>query len=219
MFGCRWDWLVRQGDTPDEVKIKSFGFPFCLVIFLSNVFVIIVVILQEKQEIMRLIGNVVIAFANLQFMGGVVATAVPAGYLADVLLMGLTVGVFGLDIAGFAISSPFRAWAFVVLVLDIALVFKRYHMPRFIIPFVLVYQAALQVESVSKFGLTEVGYWGTKGTEINSCSCASPPCDIPPVTAFINLLNVSIVFLGDFYFTNGFASGMMLQLRKVEASV
>eukprot|EP00756_Hemistasia_phaeocysticola_P016065 Hpha_TRINITY_DN15454_c2_g1::TRINITY_DN15454_c2_g1_i2::g.176391::m.176391 len=92
-------------------------------------------------------------------------------------------------------------------------------MPLFIIPFVLVYLGALQVESVSRFGLYEAGYWGTAGVEISSCNCASPPCDSIPVDAFINLLSLSIVFLGDFYFTNGFASGMELQLRKVEAAV
>eukprot|EP00756_Hemistasia_phaeocysticola_P030075 Hpha_TRINITY_DN16272_c0_g1::TRINITY_DN16272_c0_g1_i3::g.12511::m.12511 len=66
-----------------------------------------------------------------------------------------------------ATLSSFRSWAFVVLVLDMALVFKRYHLPSFIIPSVLVYQAALQVESVSRFGLYEAGYWGTKGVEIS----------------------------------------------------
>eukprot|EP00756_Hemistasia_phaeocysticola_P018219 Hpha_TRINITY_DN15582_c3_g4::TRINITY_DN15582_c3_g4_i1::g.105366::m.105366 len=33
------------------------------------------------------------------------------------------------------------------------------------------------------------------------------------------MLGVCVVFLGDFYFTNGFASGMMLQLRRVGAAV
>eukprot|EP00756_Hemistasia_phaeocysticola_P018223 Hpha_TRINITY_DN15582_c3_g4::TRINITY_DN15582_c3_g4_i6::g.105386::m.105386 len=33
------------------------------------------------------------------------------------------------------------------------------------------------------------------------------------------MLGVCVVFLGDFYFTYGFASGMRLQLRKVQAAV
>eukprot|EP00756_Hemistasia_phaeocysticola_P018393 Hpha_TRINITY_DN15590_c3_g5::TRINITY_DN15590_c3_g5_i1::g.106323::m.106323 len=102
-------------------------------------------------------------------MGGVVSNAIPAGYLLDVVLMLGTVGICAMDLSTATASYPFRAWAFLVLVLDIALVFKRYHVPLLIIPFVLVYQAALEVESVSKFGLYEAGYWGSPGVEISSC--------------------------------------------------
>eukprot|EP00756_Hemistasia_phaeocysticola_P016061 Hpha_TRINITY_DN15454_c2_g1::TRINITY_DN15454_c2_g1_i14::g.176402::m.176402 len=126
--------------------------------------------------------------------------------------MTCTLGICAIDLGNATISYPLRAWAFVVLVLDVSLVFKRYHAPRYIIPFVLVYQAALQVESVSRFGLYEAGYWGTAGVETSMCNCPSPPCEATPMGACNDLLAVMFVFLGDFYFTNGFASGMELQL-------
>eukprot|EP00756_Hemistasia_phaeocysticola_P036884 Hpha_TRINITY_DN16666_c0_g1::TRINITY_DN16666_c0_g1_i1::g.178512::m.178512 len=92
-------------------------------------------------------------------------------------------------------------------------------MPRFIISFVLIYTAALSVESVERFGLYQVGYWGSAGSEISHCSCVEPPCSSDAGGALLDILNVCIVFLGDFYFTRGFARGMRLQLRRVEASV
>eukprot|EP00756_Hemistasia_phaeocysticola_P030078 Hpha_TRINITY_DN16272_c0_g1::TRINITY_DN16272_c0_g1_i8::g.12518::m.12518 len=163
---CRWGWLVRQGDTPDEAKIKTILFPFTLVVFPVLVFLIFNE-LQSTNPMVYLIGDFIMTFAMLLFIGGVVSNAIPAGYLLDVLLVLCTVGICSLDLGNATTSSRWRSWAFVVLVLDGALVFKRNHMPLFIIPFVLVYQGALQVESVSRFGLYEAGYWGTKGVEIS----------------------------------------------------
>eukprot|EP00756_Hemistasia_phaeocysticola_P015068 Hpha_TRINITY_DN15384_c3_g1::TRINITY_DN15384_c3_g1_i6::g.88065::m.88065 len=155
---CRWGWLVRQGDTPDEARIKTIGFPFVIFIFPVAVLLIGSNLVSTNQMV-TVIGEAIIAFAMLLFMGGVVSNAIPAGYLLDVVLVVTTVGVCAMDLGTATMSSPFRLWALVVLALDISLVFKRYHMPLFIIPFVLVYLAALQVESVSRFGLYEAGYW------------------------------------------------------------
>eukprot|EP00756_Hemistasia_phaeocysticola_P018389 Hpha_TRINITY_DN15590_c3_g1::TRINITY_DN15590_c3_g1_i8::g.106321::m.106321 len=157
---CRWGWLVRQGDTPDEARIKTVGFPFFLFIFVVKVF-LFVNTLQTTNQVVTGIGHSINAFACLFFMGGVVSNAIPAGYVLDATLVLLTVGLCALDLGNATISYTFRAWAFLVLMLDGALVAKRYHIPLFIIPFVLVYQAALEVESVSRFGLYELGYWGS----------------------------------------------------------
>eukprot|EP00756_Hemistasia_phaeocysticola_P034361 Hpha_TRINITY_DN16517_c3_g2::TRINITY_DN16517_c3_g2_i13::g.133044::m.133044 len=192
---CKWDWVVRQGDTPDEAKIKTMVFPFAILLFLSCVF-FIVYNLQSRNQTVTIMGSAIVTFAMLQFMGGVVSNAIPANYLLDVLLVLGAVGMCAMDLGQATRSYPFRSWAFTVLILDIALVFKRYHMPLFIIPFVLVYQAALQVESVSRFGLYEAGYWGTAGVEISFCNCASPPCDSTPADAFNVMICVCFVFLG-----------------------
>eukprot|EP00756_Hemistasia_phaeocysticola_P032166 Hpha_TRINITY_DN16395_c1_g2::TRINITY_DN16395_c1_g2_i8::g.60524::m.60524 len=214
-WGCCWSWLVRPGDTPDEARIKTLMFPFAIFTFPVLVFDVFVTLQNDHQTII-VIGESTAAFAAILFMVGVVSNAIPAGYLLDVLLVLVTVGICSLDLAYATVSYSFRPWAHVVLVLDAALVFKRYHMPLYIIPFVLMYIAALQVESVSRFGLYEAGYWGGAGVEDSFCNCASPPCNVPAVDAVVNMLSVCIVLLGDFYFTNGFARGMELQLRKVE---
>eukprot|EP00756_Hemistasia_phaeocysticola_P032170 Hpha_TRINITY_DN16395_c1_g6::TRINITY_DN16395_c1_g6_i2::g.60505::m.60505 len=153
---CSWGWLVRQGDTPDEAKIKTLMFPFALFMLLFGGFLVYIV-LQTTRQMVVVIGNSIVVFATVLFMGGVASNAIPAGYLLDVLLVLTMVGICSMDLGTVTDSYPFRAWAFVVLVLDGALVFKRNHMPYFIIPLVLLYIAALQVESVSRFGLYEAG--------------------------------------------------------------
>eukprot|EP00756_Hemistasia_phaeocysticola_P015064 Hpha_TRINITY_DN15384_c3_g1::TRINITY_DN15384_c3_g1_i1::g.88057::m.88057 len=167
---CRWGWLVRQGDTPDEIKIKTTFFPFALIVVLLPA-VTIGYVLQDSNQMLYVIGNSCNAFAMLLFMGGVVSNAISASKLIDAVMVLCTVGICATDGAGAARSSPFRAWAYLVLVLDLALVFKRDHMSRFIIPFVVVYLAVVQVESVSRFGLYEAGYWGSKGVESSQCNC------------------------------------------------
>eukprot|EP00756_Hemistasia_phaeocysticola_P019559 Hpha_TRINITY_DN15670_c3_g13::TRINITY_DN15670_c3_g13_i1::g.100619::m.100619 len=148
---CRWGWLVRQGDTPDDAKLKTILFPFTLFMFVVYMFLIVNQI-QTSIIMLNVIGYAILTFSALQFMVGVVSNVIPVRYLFDVILVLSTVGICLQDLGTATTSYPMRPWAFVVLVLDGALVFNRYHIPRFIIPFVLVYQAALQVESVSRFG-------------------------------------------------------------------
>eukprot|EP00756_Hemistasia_phaeocysticola_P019566 Hpha_TRINITY_DN15670_c3_g3::TRINITY_DN15670_c3_g3_i3::g.100603::m.100603 len=125
---CRWGWLVRQGDTRDEARIKTLGFPFAVLIFLFQLFVIFVT-LQGTSQIVDVVGLSMTAFAMVLFIGGVTSNAIPAGYLLDVMLILFSVGLCVMDLGTATRSSSWRSWAFVVLVLDGALVFKRYHMP------------------------------------------------------------------------------------------
>eukprot|EP00756_Hemistasia_phaeocysticola_P032161 Hpha_TRINITY_DN16395_c1_g2::TRINITY_DN16395_c1_g2_i3::g.60512::m.60512 len=135
-WGCCWSWLVRPGDTPDEARIKTLMFPFAIFTFPVLVFDVFVTLQNDHQTII-VIGESTAAFAAILFMVGVVSNAIPAGYLLDVSVLLITVGLSALDLGEATMSYTFRAWAGVVLVLDCALLFKRYHMPRFIIPIVL----------------------------------------------------------------------------------
>eukprot|EP00756_Hemistasia_phaeocysticola_P025860 Hpha_TRINITY_DN16029_c1_g2::TRINITY_DN16029_c1_g2_i1::g.119292::m.119292 len=213
---CRWGCLVRKGDSLYEAKIKTQMFPFALFIFLTTVTNIF--FRGDLWNIIQ-VGLAVAAFAMALFMFGVVSNIIPAAYALDAMLVFCTVGVCAVDLGQAALSLPFRAWAYVVLILDMALVFKRNHMPFFIIPVMLVYHTILQLESVVKFGLYDVGYWGTAGVEISACSCVSPPCEATPGHALIHLVQIFTIFLADFYFTRVFANGLRLQLRRVEAAV
>eukprot|EP00756_Hemistasia_phaeocysticola_P023201 Hpha_TRINITY_DN15877_c3_g2::TRINITY_DN15877_c3_g2_i8::g.189835::m.189835 len=111
---CRWRWLVRPGDTPDEARIKTSVFPVTLFIMLFNVFVVANT-LQTTNQMVSVIGYSINAIAFLQFMVGVVSNAVPAGYLLDVALLIFTVGTCAMDLGNATRSSPFRSWACVVL--------------------------------------------------------------------------------------------------------
>eukprot|EP00756_Hemistasia_phaeocysticola_P029798 Hpha_TRINITY_DN16254_c3_g16::TRINITY_DN16254_c3_g16_i1::g.13868::m.13868 len=133
---CRGDWLVRPGDTPDEARIKTLGFPFALFSFPILSFAALVVMRSTLQYI-NAIGMIITALGMLLFLVGVTTDTLPAGFCLDVILVAGTVGFCAIDLGTATVSFPFRAWTVVVLLLDMALVFKRYHMPRFIIPFVL----------------------------------------------------------------------------------
>eukprot|EP00756_Hemistasia_phaeocysticola_P032165 Hpha_TRINITY_DN16395_c1_g2::TRINITY_DN16395_c1_g2_i7::g.60523::m.60523 len=217
MLGCpSCAWLVRPGDTITEARIKTLMMPGILPLFLFNVF-LIVQTLHTTNQMVNIVGYSIGAVNCAVLMGGLVLNAAPAGYLLDVWLVLATVAICFRDLGNATASSPFRMWPYVVILLDIALVFNRPNsLYRFTITVVLVYQVFLQVESVARFGLYEAGYWGGAGVEDSFCNCASPPCNVPAVDAVVNMLSVCIVLLGDFYFTNGFARGMELQLRKVE---
>eukprot|EP00756_Hemistasia_phaeocysticola_P031945 Hpha_TRINITY_DN16384_c3_g2::TRINITY_DN16384_c3_g2_i4::g.62949::m.62949 len=133
MGGCfKWSCLVRQGDSPDEARIKTLACPFALFIFLFDMFVIFRN-LQSTNQIVTVIGYAITAVAALLLMGGVVSNAIPAGYLLDVLLVMCAVDMCLMDLGSATRSYDFRSWTFVVLALDCALIFKRYHMPLFII--------------------------------------------------------------------------------------
>eukprot|EP00756_Hemistasia_phaeocysticola_P019279 Hpha_TRINITY_DN15648_c2_g2::TRINITY_DN15648_c2_g2_i1::g.99758::m.99758 len=140
---CRWDWLVRPGDTPDEVRIKTLVFPFALIMLLAVSFIAINRLLSHNQMV-AVIGNAVVAGSFLLFTVGVLSNMIRAGHLLDMSLAGITLGICAMDLSNATMSYSFRSWTVMVVFLDIALVFKRFHMPHFIIPSVVVYLAALQ---------------------------------------------------------------------------
>eukprot|EP00756_Hemistasia_phaeocysticola_P060330 Hpha_TRINITY_DN3945_c0_g1::TRINITY_DN3945_c0_g1_i1::g.18078::m.18078 len=84
-------------------------------------------------------------------------------------------------------------------------------MPRFIIPVVLLYTTALSTETYNKFGMSKAGYWGSVGSELSRCNCASPPCEDSGPNAFYSWMGICSVFLFDFYFTRGFSTNMRLR--------
>eukprot|EP00756_Hemistasia_phaeocysticola_P031950 Hpha_TRINITY_DN16384_c3_g3::TRINITY_DN16384_c3_g3_i1::g.62946::m.62946 len=129
---CGFGWLVRHEDTRDEARIKTMVFPFAIFVGVFNASVVAHRLLFENQ-MMTVVGSSIVTFSMLLFMGGAVTNAIPVGSLLDVVLFVCTCGLCVLDLGDATRSSPFRAWALAVLILDSALVFKRYHVPIFII--------------------------------------------------------------------------------------
>eukprot|EP00756_Hemistasia_phaeocysticola_P026175 Hpha_TRINITY_DN16046_c4_g1::TRINITY_DN16046_c4_g1_i1::g.117947::m.117947 len=213
---CRWDWLVREGDTHQEARMKKLVFTLCLYLVFFNLSAVYVLVNTTEQNL-YLIGLSLTICATILMVVGI-ARNMPN--FIDTSLALWTVGLCINDLAAVTRAFSFRNWTITVLLLDIALLFKRDTITRFILVCVVVYNVGLSIESLQRFGLYEAGYWGSGGAEaISLCNCASPPCSATPVDAFIVMLSVCIVFLGDYYFTNGFASGMRLQLRRVQAAV
>eukprot|EP00756_Hemistasia_phaeocysticola_P032427 Hpha_TRINITY_DN16406_c3_g1::TRINITY_DN16406_c3_g1_i2::g.160174::m.160174 len=110
---CRWDWLVRQGDTPDEARIKTKMFPFALFMLLFMV-LLIVNNLQSSNQMVNVVGYSISAFAMLIFLGGVVSNVIPAAYLLDVVLVLCTVSICAVDLGNATRSYQFRTWTTLV---------------------------------------------------------------------------------------------------------
>eukprot|EP00756_Hemistasia_phaeocysticola_P022933 Hpha_TRINITY_DN15864_c4_g5::TRINITY_DN15864_c4_g5_i3::g.192093::m.192093 len=206
------DMLVRDGDTVEDIRIKKLGFPVCIFLMVLGVFT-----LSTTPAPMKRIGALLCTFGPALFSAGVLLNAAKPSRLMDLILLINTVGLCVLDVAEAAESSASRAWTFVVLILDAALVFNRQHIPTFVIPFILLFMATETVESVHEYGLYDVGSWGYERGE--QCNCASPPCAKRVSAAASQFLMVCAVFLFDFHFTRGFANSMRLQFRRMEASV
>eukprot|EP00756_Hemistasia_phaeocysticola_P037099 Hpha_TRINITY_DN16679_c2_g6::TRINITY_DN16679_c2_g6_i2::g.181100::m.181100 len=208
--------IMRKGDTAQDIRIKKLGLPVC-------VFLVVIAGTTAFRSVadssyMWALGAFLCTCGPLAFITGVVLTSVKAGILADTLLLVNTVGLCVLDVGAAAFSYPFRSWSFVVLILDAALVFDRQHIPKFVIPWTLLYIAAESLESVQRYGLYSAGYWGTDPS-VSMCACASPPCSMSPVSGGISFLSVCSVFLFDFHFTRNFATSMRRQFRRMEVSV
>eukprot|EP00756_Hemistasia_phaeocysticola_P021912 Hpha_TRINITY_DN15801_c4_g9::TRINITY_DN15801_c4_g9_i1::g.188230::m.188230 len=207
--------VAKDGDA--EARTKQMLMPVCIFMFIIAGYASLMNVKIERGW-MSVLGCALCALGPLVVVVGILTNVVSVRHLIDIFLVVNGVGFCVLDVNNAALSNNFRPWTFVVIAIDIALVFSRALVPTFIIPFVLVYLAAEHVESTYRYGLYDLGYWGTS-PEQSWCNCASPPCATTGETAILNFLACCMVMLVDFHFTRGFAKGVRLQLKRVKSSV
>eukprot|EP00756_Hemistasia_phaeocysticola_P049104 Hpha_TRINITY_DN23539_c0_g1::TRINITY_DN23539_c0_g1_i1::g.186522::m.186522 len=133
---CGCGWLERPGDTKDEARAKVKFFPFAICITVGSILSMAVDLMGDSENL-KLLGLSVSGVAGLIFIAGVVTNTAPVGYLLDSILILGTLSIVLLDLNDAANNVSFPQWTFVVLALDIALVFKRDHITHFVIPFVI----------------------------------------------------------------------------------
>eukprot|EP00756_Hemistasia_phaeocysticola_P012527 Hpha_TRINITY_DN15204_c8_g7::TRINITY_DN15204_c8_g7_i1::g.67451::m.67451 len=209
---CFCGWLIREGDTVTEARIKTTLFPFIsIVLTLCSVWTV----KEIEVPVFQIIGTSTLLLASVLFLVGVATNLVRVGYLVDMFLFLGFLAVWALDIADVSTLSPYRTWVVAILGMDIALVFQRDHVLHFAIPGTLLYLAAQGVEGGKKFGLSQA--WGAS-EEDHACNCASPPCEDAMASLFGTIL-ICFVYLSDFYLTRSFATGMRIQLRRISNSV
>eukprot|EP00756_Hemistasia_phaeocysticola_P037085 Hpha_TRINITY_DN16679_c2_g13::TRINITY_DN16679_c2_g13_i1::g.181099::m.181099 len=207
--------LVRPGDTLQDARIKRKFFPVA-VLLVALACTTCSLALRDST----FAGALGVGFSGLGpaiIVVGILTNAASASRLLEVALYVSTMGIIIMDVTAAALSDQFRPWAYIILTLDCSLVFNIGHFPMFCIPFTLVYLLMEHVESVYRYGLYELGYWGIS-EEASFCNCASPPCSLAAVASLTNYLGVCIVCLVDFYLTKGFENGMTLQLHRIQVS-
>eukprot|EP00756_Hemistasia_phaeocysticola_P036922 Hpha_TRINITY_DN16668_c0_g6::TRINITY_DN16668_c0_g6_i1::g.178215::m.178215 len=209
--------LVRDEDSRDDIKIKESLVPAAGFMILCAVLCGLGV--YSNGVLLAVLGCGLCGLGPLVLFVGVVLNVTTARRLVDAFLIINTIGLCVLDLSTATLDSGFRGFYFVVLVLDVGLVYNRGHIAYFTIPFVMGYLAFQHADLLFRSGFHDLGYWGPIDYEGSSCNCAEPPCQRRVSTTFINYTAVTMVFLLDFYFTKRFAVGLRLQLRSIESSV
>eukprot|EP00756_Hemistasia_phaeocysticola_P019706 Hpha_TRINITY_DN15679_c0_g1::TRINITY_DN15679_c0_g1_i1::g.97360::m.97360 len=209
--------LVREGDSVEVVHAKQMLFPIC--VFLITFSLPVLAFNISGTNFIALIGTAITIVGCALFIGGARFSTIPLHNLITMLLVMTAITFVLLDMNAAATSSTFRSWVFIILVLDGALVFKRRQIPGVLIPCTVAYLAADAVESTTRYGLYEVARWGKDSGAAVICGCATPPCANSVNAAVVNFVAVVTVFLLDFYLTRGFASGLQIQLSRVESSI
>eukprot|EP00756_Hemistasia_phaeocysticola_P065261 Hpha_TRINITY_DN8431_c0_g1::TRINITY_DN8431_c0_g1_i1::g.34532::m.34532 len=136
----------------------------------------------------------------------------------DVWMFGSLVGTLLLDLNSVADAKE-RPWPLLVLVLDVALVFDRPHLPRCAIPTMLVYLAVERSEAMFRWGLYDSARWGLQEGVVDVCDCDTPPCKLQIGSALMSILMFAMVLLIDFYLTRRFASALRQQIKVISATV
>eukprot|EP00756_Hemistasia_phaeocysticola_P017601 Hpha_TRINITY_DN15549_c0_g1::TRINITY_DN15549_c0_g1_i1::g.107175::m.107175 len=135
------------------------------------------------------------------------------GIVVDVYVLAGAVGVILLDMY-YVAQGLSRQWSFIVLLLDMSLVFDRPRTVPYVLAFTLLWLVVDTCESSFRMGLYDLVY----DSPTLICDCANPPCPDPP-PAVGNLVMSVVVLLIDFHLTRGFSRDLRLQLRRVNASV
>eukprot|EP00756_Hemistasia_phaeocysticola_P052905 Hpha_TRINITY_DN28230_c0_g1::TRINITY_DN28230_c0_g1_i1::g.116727::m.116727 len=212
---CLWctGWLLRTGDTKEDVLIKRRLGPLMLGLLAILSFLLVRGAFDDRLSPVRLASLALGAFICIAFLL-VSLLGVEMKRVVGFSLVGFAVAVFLNDIY---LQAELRVpvWPFTVLVLDSGLVFNTRRPVLFVIWSTLTYLAVQSAESAVLFGL----YEAASGETPPVCDCGTPPCAVEGSEAFFNWTLAAIVLSGDFYLTRGFATNLQLQLRRVQASV
>eukprot|EP00756_Hemistasia_phaeocysticola_P028685 Hpha_TRINITY_DN16188_c4_g3::TRINITY_DN16188_c4_g3_i2::g.4494::m.4494 len=188
-----WGCTLREGDTEQERQVKQLSAPI-----VNTVLVVAAAYILVADTYMR-VTCALFVLASLVFILGT-KLGLDLWRVIDTMLLAYIPAILGQDLIQSADMSNAQ-WPYVVLVLDAALTFERHHITRIVIPITLFYL----VINYFEIGF-RVGVYDLMGRHVEGCDCAEPPCASGMFRFAISLIATSIVMLGDFYLTRGFAT-------------
>eukprot|EP00756_Hemistasia_phaeocysticola_P030981 Hpha_TRINITY_DN16323_c2_g5::TRINITY_DN16323_c2_g5_i1::g.60792::m.60792 len=202
-------WTMHHSDTPEDAHTKRVMVPIAMFVmgfsallacmnYHRPAFVLSMIIQMGAASI----------FCIRSCLGKCVRTSIDIS-----ILMGLIATVLA-DLTQ-AAEIRERAWTFIVLLLDLALVFNTPRTVPLVIFLTLGYLFVERLEAGLRFGM----YEGIASKVSNLCACSNPPCAVRMDGAMSNWFSFSIVLLFDFYLTRGFSTDLRHQLRRISASV
>eukprot|EP00756_Hemistasia_phaeocysticola_P032425 Hpha_TRINITY_DN16406_c3_g15::TRINITY_DN16406_c3_g15_i1::g.160206::m.160206 len=205
-------WILRESDTPDDVRIKRTFSP--VVIILSFVVLIqIAYAFQTTSNVVYIAGMFCILVAALVFLTRGCAGSDMRSSL-DMMIPCVLLGVLLADAFAASELRP-RSWVLVILILDVTLVFNIPKMIPLVLSLTLAFLLLERMEAVTRFGFYEVA----ASESPPACACADPPCSVGLTSALNHVLMFCVVISIDFYLTRGFATKLRFQLRCVQSAV
>eukprot|EP00756_Hemistasia_phaeocysticola_P043043 Hpha_TRINITY_DN17004_c0_g1::TRINITY_DN17004_c0_g1_i1::g.166253::m.166253 len=206
------NWIIRSSDSMLDIQIKRSLTP-ALIVLSCAVSLGILYDLNDKLTLAWTLSMVMSLVAYFTFfIRGMLGRDMGAS--VDMLLFVLCIANCLQDSWTASEARP-RNWSFVVIYLDIALVFNRPRFIPFIILFTLIYLFVESTESTFRFGLYDL----VASMEPPVCNCADPPCSQTFSVAFFSWIWGVLILVVDFYLTRRFASELRIQLRRVKSSV
>eukprot|EP00756_Hemistasia_phaeocysticola_P030158 Hpha_TRINITY_DN16274_c7_g7::TRINITY_DN16274_c7_g7_i2::g.15897::m.15897 len=204
------DWMIREGDTETDVRIKRGLTPvaFVGVVLLSLGALRAALADHEWSAGWNGFGFVI---WTLYFCAG--RAGMDMGTVLDVALPASVVFILALDLLQAATLQSQR-WSVVVICLDVGLVFNRDRVPLFAIPLTVIYLLVIAIEAQFRLGIYEL-----PGEEPKLCSCAEPPCSLGAEESLLAFAWLAFVLVIDFYLTRRFAHDLRHQLQRVKSSV
>eukprot|EP00756_Hemistasia_phaeocysticola_P012914 Hpha_TRINITY_DN15236_c4_g3::TRINITY_DN15236_c4_g3_i1::g.65451::m.65451 len=205
-------WMMRDSDTPHDVFIKRRVTPVAIALTL---FVCLTIFNELRTR-----ANTVL-FVSQSFYLLAFAQFFVFGYFGSdmrkAIDLGLLCGLVAITLNDMVVASYLatRAWGFIVIILDLGLLFDATRTVPLIIFVVLFYLLVDSTEAAVRFGLYDV----ISSEAPPVCDCADPPCSKGIIASFTNYIMVAAVLLVDFSLTRGFATDLRHQLRRVRASV
>eukprot|EP00756_Hemistasia_phaeocysticola_P037084 Hpha_TRINITY_DN16679_c2_g11::TRINITY_DN16679_c2_g11_i1::g.181096::m.181096 len=205
-------WIMKEDDTPQDTKVKRALTPVLMVVLPLCVYWLVAESVSS-QDPLYLVAFSLYIIGCVQFMAlGMYGNNMKYAIWAFVAL--LTVGTVCHDLYA-ASRGAHRPWGFVVLYLDITLLFNVTQPVPAVLSCVFVYLTLERAEAAFRFGL-----YDARGSAIPPvCNCSDPPCSIGGGEGISTWVGMLFVILVDFHITRGFASDLRLQVRKVQSLV
>eukprot|EP00756_Hemistasia_phaeocysticola_P037168 Hpha_TRINITY_DN16681_c2_g4::TRINITY_DN16681_c2_g4_i1::g.181215::m.181215 len=206
-------WMIRDSDTPADVKIKTALTPVAFALGAIAAYGLYGEVFEARKNTTHICAMLILIISFVQFIVRG-AFGLDMKRSIDIMIVLILVGVVAQDLY-VASEIRTRTWSFVVLLLDNALVWNVPSTIPLVLVVTLLYLIIERSEASLRYGL----YDAVASEPPPVCECAQPPCALGMGTGVNHFVTMAIVLLVDFYLTRGFQKDLRHQLRRVRASI
>eukprot|EP01065_Artemidia_motanka_P028776 TRINITY_DN3438_c0_g3_i1.p1 TRINITY_DN3438_c0_g3~~TRINITY_DN3438_c0_g3_i1.p1 ORF type:complete len:812 (+),score=200.23 TRINITY_DN3438_c0_g3_i1:66-2438(+) len=206
---------VRDTDSEEDSRLKRLLTPYILAVDFIALFINAVLLFRPLWTLFHLIW----VCAGVSCLAATACLfCVPPRRAAEMTCVLVMILVFTVDCVN-AANLRLRVWSVIVSVVDVALVAElNQRLVLVIICSTVVFLLFLGTEQVGDYGVFRALKSSEQSTPL-VCDCSDPPCSLTVDVAASESLAYVLVFLYDFYVTQGFARNMRHQMKLVSTAV